>query len=147
MKKTSTNFQSAETFQPSGEHGNIKSDVEINVNYKLKNSILTRQNEKGKENIVVLYAEAFPPDVGGGEKYNFELVIRFNLSGIKMVVITPIKSGVPDLQDSEVVRMKLPLKLGFSLNFIESFILIIQRRPKLIHFRVRLFLILFSFRY
>jgi len=134
MKKVGTNFQSAESFQASGEHGNIKSDVEINVNYKVKNSILTRQNQKGKENIVVLYAEAFPPDVGGGEKYNFELARSINLSGTKMVVITPIKSGVPDLQDFEVVRMKLPLKLGFSLNFIESFILIIQRRPKLIHF-------------
>jgi len=134
MKKTSTNFQSVKPFQASGEQGNIKSDVEINVNYKLKNSILTKQNEKGKENIVVLYAEAFPPDVGGREKYNFELAKSINLSGIKMVVITPIKSGVPDLQDFEVVRMKLPLKFGFSLNFIESFILIVKRKPKLIHF-------------
>jgi len=134
MKKAGTNFQFREPFQVSGEHGTIKSDVEINVNQKFKNLLFNRQNKKGMENTVVLYAEAFPPDVGGGEKYNYELAKSINLSGIKMVVITPIKSGMPNLPDFEVVRMRLPLKFGFSLNFIESFILIVQRKPKLIHF-------------
>jgi len=134
MKKAGTNSQFCEPFQVSREHGTIKSDVEINVNQKFKNLLFNRQNKKGMENIVVLYAEAFPPDVGGGEKYNFELAKSINLSGIKMVVITPVKSGMPDLPDFEVVRMRLPLKFGFSLNFIESFILIVQRKPKLIHF-------------
>jgi len=134
MKKTNIYFKYSASLQASGEQDNVKFKVELNAKHKLKNIIFNRQDKKEREDTVVLCAEAFPPDVGGGEKYNFELAKSINLSGTKMVVITPIRSGVPDLQDFEVVRMKLPLKFGFSLNFIESFILIVQRKPKLIHF-------------
>jgi len=134
MRKLSIKFYCSIPFQASGKKDNLKTKIEFNINNKLKNTVLTRQIRKKKENIVVLYAEAFPPDVGGGEKYNYELAKSINSLGIKMVVVTPIRSEQPDSPDFDVVKMKLPLKLGFSLNFIESFFLIIQRKPKLIHF-------------
>ena len=86
------------------------------------------------EPIVVLYAEAFPPETGGGERYNFELAKGINDAGINISVVTPVISNLKEDFNFKVLRLKVPMRLGFSLNLLEPLILIIKERPRIVHF-------------
>ncbi|MGC8622245.1 MAG: glycosyltransferase family 4 protein [Caldisphaera sp.] len=57
-----------------------------------------------------------------------------NEEGIQMCVITPVPSNFDEKSKFKVIRLKMPIRLGFNLNFFEPLILILKERPKLIHF-------------
>lgn len=83
---------------------------------------------------IIIYTEAFLPNVGGGENYCADLAEVLTEKGQSVTVVTPIKSSTKDDFKFKVLRMRHPVFLGFNINFIEPILLIIKERPALVHF-------------
>ena len=54
---------------------------------------------------IVIYANSFFPDIGGGEKYNFDLANSLNELGDEVTVITPVESKTKDNFKFRVIRI------------------------------------------
>lgn len=83
---------------------------------------------------VVIYSEAFLPNIGGGENYCLDLARSLTDLGESVTVITPIQSQTKDSFNFNLIRMRAPLFVGFNVNFIEPFLLIARKRPKIVIF-------------
>lgn len=83
---------------------------------------------------IVLYTDAFWPNIGGGESYCVDLAKTLTLRGEKVTVVTPIMSTKEGNFNFKVIRMKKPVTIGFNINFIEPFFEIVEEKPDLIHF-------------
>lgn len=81
---------------------------------------------------VVIYSEAFLPNVGGGENYCVDLARTLTDLGEDVTVITPIQSHTEDTFNFDVIRMGAPFSIGFNINFMEPFFHIVMKRPKVV---------------
>ena len=81
---------------------------------------------------VVIYSEAFLPNIGGGENYCADLARTLTDLGEDVTVITPIKSATEDTFNFNLIRMRAPIFIGFNINFLEPFIHIVKERPKVV---------------
>ncbi|MEM3192516.1 MAG: glycosyltransferase family 4 protein [Candidatus Parvarchaeota archaeon] len=78
---------------------------------------------------VVIYANSFLPDTGGGEKYNYDLARNLSLAGDDVTVITPVKCYVKDNYNFKVIRI-----CGRQIfSFIKVFQQIRKIKPDLVH--------------
>ena len=81
---------------------------------------------------VVFYSEAFLPNVGGGENYCVDLARSLTDLGESVTVITPVQSNTKDNFNFNLIRMKAPIFIGFNVNFIEPFLHIAKKMPKVV---------------
>ncbi|MEM3489593.1 MAG: glycosyltransferase family 4 protein [Nitrososphaerota archaeon] len=88
----------------------------------------------GKMSKIIIYTDAFWPNIGGGERYCLELAKTLTELGNKVTVVTPIKSKIRDVFNFKVIRLKKPIIFGFNLNFIEPFFKILREKPSVVHF-------------
>ena len=51
-----------------------------------------------------------------------------------MSVVTPVISELKEDFKFKVLRLKMPMRFGFSLNLLEPLVLIIKERPRIVHF-------------
>ena len=83
---------------------------------------------------IMIYTEAFYPQIGGGENYSADLATTLVSFGFKVTVLTPVQSKKLDKFSFSVARLSHPLKLyGFNLNFLEILSYIRRYRPSLFH--------------
>ena len=83
---------------------------------------------------IMIYTEAFYPQIGGGENYSADLATTLVSLGFKVTVLTPVQSKELDRFSFSVARLSHPLKLyGFNLNFLEILSYIRRYRPSLFH--------------
>lgn len=72
----------------------------------------------------MLFALSFPPDVGGGEGYNFDLAYNLALNGQNVHVITPVPEGKEGNYNFKVIRtgpspMATLLQIIFNVKIIK----------------------------
>ncbi|MGC8516266.1 MAG: glycosyltransferase family 4 protein [Thermoplasmata archaeon] len=81
---------------------------------------------------VVIYAEAFLPNVGGAENYSFDLAQTLTDLGEDVTIVTPIRSLTEDAFSFKVIRMERSIFFGFNVNFLEPLLDIIGERPNVV---------------
>lgn len=81
---------------------------------------------------VVFYSEAFLPNVGGGENYCVDIARSLSDLGESVTVITPVQSNTKDNFNFNLIRMNAPIFIGFNVNFVEPFLHIAKKRPKVV---------------
>jgi glycosyltransferase involved in cell wall biosynthesis len=85
-------------------------------------------------NNIIFYAEAFPPNRGGGENYSVELCSTLTLFGYKVELITPVESKKEDHYPFIVTRIPNPIKLGgFNVNIFYIIKSLIKNRSSILH--------------
>ncbi len=83
---------------------------------------------------IIFYAEAFPPNQGGGENYSVELASTLTRLGYNVELITPVESGNEDHYPFRVKRIRRPIKLsGFNLNIFYIIKLLLKNKSSIIH--------------
>ena len=72
------------------------------------------------ENRVVIYTDKFYPEMGGGEKFSYELALRLSQNGYEVFVITSTINHKEDSFPFHVIRLHFALSyIGFNINFFE----------------------------
>jgi glycosyltransferase involved in cell wall biosynthesis len=96
--------------------------------------MIFRRAVNSSDKQVVIYTEAFWPNVGGGENYCLDLSRTLTDLGEDVTVITPVQSPTEDNFAFSVIRMKRPIFFGFNVNFLEPLLDVIRERPKVVLF-------------
>ena len=94
--------------------------------------MIFRKDSNSMRKQVVIYSEAFLPNVGGAENYCVDLARTLTDLGEDVTVITPIQSHTEDTFNFDVIRMGMPIFIGFNINFLEPFFHIVRRSPKVV---------------
>ena len=81
---------------------------------------------------IVIYSEAFLPNIGGGENYCVDLARTLTELGEDVTVVTPIQSSIVDMFNFNLIRMRNPIFLGLNVNFLEPLLRIIKEKPKVV---------------
>ena len=83
---------------------------------------------------IIFYAEAFPPNRGGGENYSVEFATTLTQLGYKVNVITPVNSNERDQYSFNVTRIQKPIKLlGFNINFLYVIKVLLHHKSYIMH--------------
>ena len=81
---------------------------------------------------VLIYSDAFLPNIGGAENYCVDLARTLTDLGEDVTVITPIQSHTEDTFNFSLMRMRFPIFIGFNVNFLEPFFHIVRKNPKVV---------------
>ena len=81
---------------------------------------------------IVIYSEAFLPNIGGGENYCVDLARTLAELGEDVTVVTPIQSSTVDVFNFNLIRLRNPIFFGFNVNFVEPLLRIIKEKPKVV---------------
>jgi rhamnosyl/mannosyltransferase len=96
--------------------------------------IKSESKSQSKNIHVMIYTEAFYPQIGGGENYCTDLATTLVTYGFEVTILTPVQSKEFERFPFIVARLFHPLKLyGFNLNFLEILSYIRRYRPSLFH--------------
>ena len=83
---------------------------------------------------VVIYSEFFPPSIGGGEQYAFDLASFLNRLNIEVFIITSTKSQKKDNFPFQIQRLTHNISFQrMNLNFVELMKNIIKIKPEIVH--------------
>lgn len=83
---------------------------------------------------IILYAEAFPPNRGGGENYSVDLARMLTVLGHNVEVVTPVQSEEKDNNSFKVVRIPRPITLfGFNINALDTIKHLLKNRCSIMH--------------
>lgn len=94
--------------------------------------MIFRKETKSMREKVVIYSEAFLPNIGGGENYCVDLARTLSDLGEDVTVVTPIQTNTVDTFNFDLIRLRNPIFLGFNINFLEPLFHIIREKPKVV---------------